>query len=103
MNRDHSVVFEIAPKYCISDSVVDHDGYFISSEGFLPTVGEVNKAGGGAGLVRVVIEALKNCKFCDFPGSLVGHSSPSNAGGAGLIPSWGTLRFHMPCNQKNET
>ena len=37
-NRDHSVVFEIASKYCISDSFVDHDGYSISSEGFLPTV-----------------------------------------------------------------
>ena len=38
MNRDHSVVFEIASKYCISDSFVDHDGYSISSKGFLPTV-----------------------------------------------------------------
>ena len=38
MNRDHSVVFEIAPKYCISDSSIDHDGYSISSEGFLPAV-----------------------------------------------------------------
>ena len=37
-NRDHSVVFEIASKYCISDSLVDHDGYSISSKGFLPTV-----------------------------------------------------------------
>ena len=36
MNRDHSVIFEIASKYCISDSFVDHDGYSISSEGFLP-------------------------------------------------------------------
>ena len=36
-NRDHSVVFEIASKYCISDSFVDHDGYSISSKGFLPT------------------------------------------------------------------
>ena len=35
-NRDHSVVFEIASKYCISDSFVDHDGYSISSKGFLP-------------------------------------------------------------------
>ena len=35
-NRDHSVVFEITPKYCILDSFVDHDEYFISSEGFLP-------------------------------------------------------------------
>ena len=38
MNRDHSVIFEITSKYCISDSFVDHDGYSISSEGFLPTV-----------------------------------------------------------------
>ena len=37
-NRDYSVVFEIASKYCISDSFVDHKGYFISSKGFLPTV-----------------------------------------------------------------
>ena len=41
MNRDHSVVFEIAPKSCISDSFVDHDGYSISSEGFLPTVVDI--------------------------------------------------------------
>ena len=38
MNRDHFVVFEIASKYCISDSFVDNDGYSISSKGFLPTV-----------------------------------------------------------------
>ena len=38
MNRDHSVIFEIVSKYCIFDSFVDHDGYSISSEGFLPTV-----------------------------------------------------------------
>ena len=37
-NRDHSVVFEIVSKYCISDSFVDYDGYSISSKGFLPTV-----------------------------------------------------------------
>ena len=37
-NRDHSVVFEIASNYCISDSFVDYDGYSISSNGFLPTV-----------------------------------------------------------------
>ena len=41
MNREHSVVFEIASKYCISDSFVDHDGYSISSKGFLPTVGDI--------------------------------------------------------------
>ena len=38
MNRDNSGVFEIASKYCISDSFVDHDGYSISSEGILPAV-----------------------------------------------------------------
>ena len=38
MNRDHSVVFESASKYCISDSFVDYDDYSISSEGFLPAV-----------------------------------------------------------------
>ena len=41
MNRDHSVVFEIASKHCISDSFVDHDGYSISSEGFLPAVVDI--------------------------------------------------------------
>ena len=40
-NRDHSVVFEIACKYCISNSFVDHDGYSISSKGFLPTVVDI--------------------------------------------------------------
>ena len=25
MNRNHSVIFEIAPKYCMPDSLVDHD------------------------------------------------------------------------------
>ena len=40
-NRDHSVIFEIASKCCISDSFVDHDGYSISSEGFLPSVVDI--------------------------------------------------------------
>ena len=37
-NRDHSVIFEVAPKQCISNSFADYDGYSISSNGFLPTV-----------------------------------------------------------------
>ena len=32
MNSDYSVVFELAFKYCISDSFVEYDGYSISSE-----------------------------------------------------------------------
>ena len=41
MNRDHSVVFEITSKYCISDCFVDHDDHSISSEGFLPAVVDI--------------------------------------------------------------
>ena len=41
MSRDHSVIFEIASKYCILDPFVDHDGYSISSEGFLPAVVDI--------------------------------------------------------------
>ena len=40
-NRDHSVVFEIASKYCILDFFVDYDSYSISSKGFLPTVVDI--------------------------------------------------------------
>ena len=41
MDRDHSVIFVIASKYCISDSLVDYDGYSISSKGFFPTVVDI--------------------------------------------------------------
>ena len=40
-NRDHSVMFEIAPKYRILDSFVDYEGYSIASKGFLPTVVDI--------------------------------------------------------------
>ena len=40
-NRDHSVIFEIASKYCILDYFVDYDGYSISSKEFLPTVADI--------------------------------------------------------------
>ena len=32
MNRGHSVIFEIASKYCIPDYFVDYEGYSISSK-----------------------------------------------------------------------
>ena len=41
MKRDHSVIFEIASKYCISDSFVDYYGYSISSKGFLPKIVDI--------------------------------------------------------------
>ena len=40
-NRDHSVIFEIASKYCILDSFAEHEAYSISSEVFLPTVVDI--------------------------------------------------------------
>ena len=40
-NRDQSVIFEIASKYCISDSFVDYEGYSISPRRFLPTVVDI--------------------------------------------------------------
>ena len=40
-NRDHSFIFEIAPMYCNSDSLVDNEGYSISSKGFLPAVVDI--------------------------------------------------------------
>ena len=41
MNRNQSVIFEIAFKYCISDSFVDYEGYYISSKGFLATIVDI--------------------------------------------------------------
>ena len=41
MNQDYSVISEIAPKYCISDSFVDYEGYSISSKGFFPTAVDI--------------------------------------------------------------
>ena len=40
-NRVHSVIFEIASKYCDSDSFVNYKGCSISSKGFLPTVVDI--------------------------------------------------------------
>ena len=42
MNQDHSVIFEIVPKYCISDSLVDCEGYCISSQGILAHTSQYN-------------------------------------------------------------
>ena len=45
-NRDHSVIFEITPKYCILDSFIDYDGYSIPFKGFL-------------GIVLITLELIK--------------------------------------------
>ena len=41
ISLDHSVVFEITPTYCISDSFIDYGGYSISPKRFLPTVVDI--------------------------------------------------------------
>ena len=40
-NRDHSLTFEIALKYCILDSFVANEVYSISSKAFLCTIVDV--------------------------------------------------------------
>ena len=40
-SRDHSVTFEPAPNYCISDSLVDSEVYSISSKEFLTTIVDI--------------------------------------------------------------
>ena len=37
-NRNDSFIFEIVPKYSVSDSLVYYEGYSISSKGFLPFI-----------------------------------------------------------------
>ena len=39
-NRDHSVIFEIVAKTAFQ-TLVDYEGYFISSKGFMPTVVDI--------------------------------------------------------------
>ena len=41
MNGDYSVIFEILPKFCISDSSVVYEGYSVSSMEFLPTIVDI--------------------------------------------------------------
>ena len=36
-----SVISETVPKYCILDSLVDYEGYSLSSKGFLPAVVDI--------------------------------------------------------------
>ena len=40
MNREHSVIFEIVPSAAFP-TLVDYEGYSISSKGFLPSVVDI--------------------------------------------------------------
>ena len=66
-NRDHSVIFEIASKYCISDSFVDHEWYSISSKGFPPTVVLIRiVVGRGASGKKGMIKWMSETDVVDF-------------------------------------
>ena len=80
-NRVHSVVFEIASKYCISDSFVDHDGYSISSEGFLPTVKDLHDPDNQDG---VIIDLEPDILDCEVKWALVSITMNKASGGDGI-------------------
>ena len=48
-------------------------------------------------------EAIKNKESRDFPGSPVVKTLPSNAGGVGLIPGWGTEIPHVSHPKKKKS
>ena len=66
-NRDHSVIFEIASKYCISDSFVDHKWYSISYKGFPSTVALIRiVVGRGASGKKGMIKWMSETDVVDF-------------------------------------
>ena len=79
-NQDHSVIFEIASKYCILDSFVDYEGHSIFAKGFLPIVGELPDVQAGfrkcrgsrdqianiCWIIKKAKEFQKNIYFCFF-------------------------------------
>ena len=53
-------------------------------------------------VVKSETETRKRGDCRDFPGGPVVKTLPSNAGGLGSIPGWGS-KSHMPRNQKTKT
>ena len=37
-NQSHSIIFEVAPSYCVLNSFIDYEGYSISFKEFFPIV-----------------------------------------------------------------
>ena len=56
MNRDRSVIFEIASKYCISDSFVNYEGYSTSSKEFCQGPAPVDPGNSKVGMELVSLE-----------------------------------------------
>ena len=74
------VIFEIAPKYCISDPFVHYEGYSISSKGFLPTVIDIWSSELNSPIPVHLVHWFLGCCFLFGPASsflleLLGSSS----------------------------
>ena len=69
-NRDHSVVFKIASKYCISDCFVDHDGYSMANR--LGNNGNSDRLyfGGAPKSLQMVTAAMKLKDACSLEENL---------------------------------
>ena len=78
---------EIASKYCIVNSFVDHYGYSISSEGFLPTVKDLHDPDNHNG---VIIDLEPDILECEVKWALVSITMNKASGGDGL-PAVGLL------------
>ena len=72
---------EIASKYCIVNSFVDHDGYSISSEGFLPTVKDLHDPDNHNG---VIIDLEPDILECEVKWALVSITMNKAGGGDGI-------------------
>ena len=79
INWDHYVIFVTAPKYCILDSIIDYEGYSVSSKRFLP---------GGFGLVA------KSCQTLGTPWTINCQAPPSM--GFSRQEYWSGLLFPSP-------
>ena len=64
MNRDHSVIFEIASKYCISDSFVDHDELPDVQAGLRKGKGTRDQIANICWIIEKAREFQKNVYFC---------------------------------------
>ena len=60
MKREHSIIFEIAPKCCISDSFLDYETYSIPSNVFLSIAIEI--------MVKSESESCSVVTLCDLMG-----------------------------------
>ena len=62
-NRDNFVLCGTAPKYCILDSFIDYEAFFISSKGLLPTVVYVMEEAQAG--IKIARRNINNLRYAD--------------------------------------